>query len=116
MGAGTCSPAMIGHRGCMLTVRCWIMPDGDIPWVEVNQREYHRNFVMPSTLHEKVSLIWHQIPIARQRIGMTSSCMIPRYLDTLRWPTGSAVECTTTVESTNDSVMNDAWDTVRLNG
>ena len=80
------------------------------------QREYHRNFVTPSTLHERINLIWHQILIMRQRTGMTSLPMTPRHLDTPRWPTGSAAELTTSVEPTNTSVMNDTWDTPRLNG
>ena len=50
----------------MLTVRCWRRPDGVIPWVEVNRGEYHRNFVTQSTVHERISLIQHQILIARQ--------------------------------------------------
>ena len=72
IGAGPCSLAAIDHRVCMLTVRCQRRPDRGIPWVEVTQREYHRNFMMPFTLHERISLIWRQILIARQRTGMTS--------------------------------------------
>ena len=113
--AGPHSPAAIDHRVCMLTVRCQRRPDGGIPWVEVTQREYHRNFITPSTLHERISLICHQILIERQRTGMTSLPMTLRHLDTPRWPTGSTAEYATAVEPTNTSVMNDAWDTARLN-
>ena len=87
-----------------------------IPWVEVIWREYRRNFMMPTTLHERISLIPCQILIARQRTGMTSLHMTPRHLDTLRWQIGSAVERVTAVELTNASIMNDARDTARLNG
>ena len=55
IGAGLHSPAAIDHRVCMLTMRHWRRPDRGIPWVEVTWREYHRNFVMPSTLHEDQS-------------------------------------------------------------
>ena len=72
--------------------------------------------MMPSTLHQRISLIRHQIPIARQRTGMTSLHMTLRHLDTPRWLTGSAAEHVTTVEPTNAAIMNDAWDTARLNG
>ena len=87
-----------------------------IPWVEVTWREYHRNFMMPSTLHERISLIRHQIPIVRQRTGMTSLPMTPRHLDTPQWPTGSASKHATAIEPTNAGVINDARDTARLNG
>ena len=80
------------------------------------ERVGHRSYVTPSTLHERISLIRHQIPIARQRTGMTSLPLTPRHLDTPWWPTGSAAENATTVEPTNASIMNDAWDTARLNG
>ena len=116
IGADLCSPAVIDHRVCMLTVRCLRRPDGGIPWVEVTRREYHRNFVTPSTLHERIILIRRQIPIARQRTGMTSLPMTPRHLDTPWWPTGSATKRTTAVEPTNASIMNDARDTAKLNG
>ena len=69
----------------------------------------------PSTLHERISLIRCQIPIARQRTGMTSLPMTPRHLDTPRWPTGSAAEHATAVEPTNAGVVNDAQDTAKLN-
>ena len=71
--------------------------------------------MMPSTLHERFSLIRHQIPIARQRTGMTSLHMTPRHLDTPWWLTGSAVKCVTTVELTDAGIVNDAQDTARLN-
>ena len=116
IGAGPRSPAAIDHRVCMFTVRCWRRPDGGIPWVEVTRREYHRNFVTPSTPHERISLIQRQIPIVRQRTGMTSLPMTPRHLDTPQWLTGSAAEHATAVEPTNASVVNDARDTARLNG
>ena len=116
MGAGPRSPAAIDHRVCMLTARHQRRPDRGIPWVEVIWREYHRNFVMPSTLHERISLIQHQIPIARQRTGMTSLHMTLRHLDTLRWPTRSAAEHATTVEPTNAGIVNNARDMARLNG
>ena len=90
-------------------------PDRGIPWVEVIRREYRRNFVTPSTLHERISLIRCQIPIVRQRTGMTSLHMTPRHLDTPRWLTGSTVECATAVEPTNTGIVNDARDTARLN-
>ena len=90
-------------------------PDGGIPWVEVTWREYHRSYVTPSTPHERISLIRHQILIARQRTGMTSLPMTPRHLDTPRWPTRSATKCVTAVEPTNAGIVNDAWDTARLN-
>ena len=61
--------AAIDHRVCMLTVRCQRRPDRGIPWVEVIQREYHRNFVTPSTLHKRISLIQCQIPIVRRHPG-----------------------------------------------
>ena len=70
----------------------------------------------PSTLHEKISLTRRQIPIARQRTGMTSLPMTPRHLDTPRWPTRSAAERVTAIEQTNAGVVNDARDTERLNG
>ena len=89
---------------------------GGIPWVEVIRRESCRIFVTPSTLCERISLIRCQIPIARQRTGMTSLHMTLRHLDTPRWLTGSAVECVTAIELTNARVMNDARDTARLNG
>ena len=69
--------------------------------------------MMPSTLHERTSLIRCQIPIARQRIGMTLLHMTPRHLDTLRWLTGSAVEHPTAVELINACVVNDARNTAR---
>ena len=116
IGAGPRSLAAIDHRVCMLTMRCQRRPDRGIPWVEVIQREYHRNFVIPSTLHKRISLIRHQIPIARQRTGMTSLHMIPRHLDTPRWLTGSAAKHATGVEPTNASIVNDARDIARLNG
>ena len=116
IGAGLCSPAAIDHRVCMLTVRCRRRPDGGIPWVEVTQREYHRNFMTPSTLQQRISLIRHQILIVRQRTEMTSLPMTPRHLDTPRWLTGSAAEHMTAIEPTNASVMNDARDTAKLNG
>ena len=116
MGAGPCSLTAIDHRLCMLTVRCWRRLEGGIPWVEVIRREYHRNSVMPSTLQERISPIQRQILIVRQKTGVTSLHMTLRHLDTPRWLTGSAVKHVTTVELTNASVMNDAWDTTRLNG
>ena len=85
-------------------------------WVEVTRREYHRNFVTPSTLHERISLIRHQILIVRQRTGMTSLPMTPRHLDTLWGLTRSTAEYTTAIEPTNTGIVNDAWDTARLNG
>ena len=115
IGAGPHNPAAIDHKVCMLTVRCWRRPDGGIPWVEVNWKEYHRNFVTASTLHERISLIRHQIPIVRQRTGMTSLPMTPRHLDTPRWLTGSTADCATAIEPTNAGIVNDAWDTARLN-
>ena len=108
--------AAIDHRVCMLTVRCRRRLDGGIPWVEVTRREYHRNFMTPSTLHKRISLIWCQIPIARQRTGMTSLPMTPRHLDTPWWPTGSTTERATAVEPTNAGIVYDARDTARLNG
>ena len=69
----------------------------------------------PSTLHERISLIRHQIPIVRQRTGMTSLPMTPRHLDTPRWLTGSAAKHATTIEPTNAGVVNDTQDTARLN-
>ena len=116
IGADPCSAAVIDHRVCMLTVRHQRRPDGGIPWVEVTQREYHRNFVTPSTLHERISLIRHQIPIVRQRTGMTLLPMTPRHLDTPRWLTGSAAECTTAIEPTNAGIVNDTRDMAKLNG
>ena len=116
IGAGPRSPAVIDHRVCMFTVRHWRRPDRGIPWVEVTRREYHRNFVTPSTLHERISLIWCQIPIARQRTGMTSLPMTPRHLDTPQWLTESAAEHATAVEPTNAGIVNAAWDMARLNG
>ena len=116
IGAGLHSPAAIDHGACMLTMRCQRRPDRGIPWVEVTQREYHRNFMTPSTLHKRISLIWRQIPIARQRTGMTSLPMTRRHLDTPRWLTRSATKRATAIEPTNTSVVNDAWDTARLNG
>ena len=113
---GPRSPAAIDHRVCMLTVRCWRRPDRGIPWVEVIWREYRRNFVTPSTLHERISLIQRQIPIARQRTGMTLLHITPRHLDTPRWLTGSAAKHTTAIEPTNAGIMNNARDTARLNG
>ena len=47
---------------------------------------------------------------------MTSLPMTARHLDTPRWPTGSAAEHATAVEPTNAGIVNDAWDTARLNG
>ena len=70
----------------------------------------------PSTPHERISLIQHQIPIARQRTGMTSLPMTPRHLDTPRWPIRSAAKHAIAVEPTNTGVMNDAQDMARLNG
>ena len=116
IGAGPCSPAVIDHRVCMLTVRRQRRPDRGISWVEVTRIEYHRNFVTPSTLHERISLIRHPIPIARQRTGMTSLPMTPRHLDTPRWLTGSTAECTTAIEPTNAGVVNNAQDRAKLNG
>ena len=110
IGAGPRSPAAIDHRVCMLTVRCQRRPDRGIPWVEVTWREYHRNFMTPSTLHKRISLIQHQILIARQRTGMTS---LPRS----RYTTvadGERCLVATTVKPTNAGVMNDAWDMARL--
>ena len=72
--------------------------------------------MMPTTLHERISLIQRQILIVRQRTGMTSLHMTLRHLDTPRWPTRSAFRCTTTIELTNASIMNDARDMARLNG
>ena len=72
--------------------------------------------MMPSTLHKRISLIRHQIPIARQRTGMTSLHMTLRHLDTPWWLTRSATKHATAVEPTNASVVNDARDTARLNG
>ena len=100
---------------CMLTMRCQRRPDGGIPWVEVTCREYHRNFVTPSTLHGRISLIRCQIPIARQKTGMTSLPMTPTHLDAPQWLTRSTAECMTTIEPTNTSVVNDTKDTARLN-
>ena len=100
----------------MLTVRCQRRPDWGIPFVEVTWREYHRNFVTPSTLHERISLIRCQIPIERQRAGMTSLPMTPRHLDTPRWLTRSAAEHATTIEPTNTGIMSDAQDMAKLNG
>ena len=116
IGAGPRSPAAIDHWVCMLDVRCRRRPDRGIPWVKVTQREYHRNFVTPSTLHERISLIWYQIPIARQRTGMTSLPMTQRHLDTPQWLTGSTAEHTTAVEPTNTGIVNDTQDMARLNG
>ena len=84
--------------------------------MEVTRREYHRNFVTPSTLHERISLIQRQIPIARQRTGMTSLPMTLRHLDTPRWPTRSAAEHVTAIEPTNAGIVNDAQDMAKLNG
>ena len=115
MGAGPCSLAAIDHRVCMLTVKCQRRLDRGIPWLEVIWREYRRNFMTPSTLHERISLIQHQILIARHRTGMTSLHMTPRHLDAPWWLTGSTAECATAVEPTNTGIMNDARDTARLN-
>ena len=84
--------------------------------MEVIWREYRRNFMVSSTLHERISLIRRQILIVRQRTGMTSLHMTLRHLDTPWWPTRSAVEHMTTIEPTNTGVVNDAQDTARLNG
>ena len=116
IGAGPHSPAAIDRRVCMLTMRHHKRPDRGIPWVEVTWREYHRNFMTPSTLHERISLIWCQIPIVRQRTGMTSLPMTPRHLDTPWWLTGSAAGHATAIEPTNTGIMNDTRDTARLNG
>ena len=89
---------------------------GGIPWVEVTQREYHRNFMTPSTLHERISLIRRQIPIVRQRTGMTLLSMTPRHLDTLRCLNGSAAEHATAIEPTNAGIMNNTQDMAKLNG
>ena len=71
---------------------------------------------MPSTLHERISLIQCQILIVRQRTGMTSLHMTPRHLDTPWWLTESAVNHATIVKLKNTGIVNDAWDTARLNG
>ena len=70
----------------------------------------------PSTLHERISLIRRQIPIVRQRTGMTSLPMTLRHLDTPWWPTGSTAKRATAVEPTNAGTVNDARDMARLNG
>ena len=116
MGAGPLSLAAIDHRVCMLTVRCRRRLDRGILWVEVIWREYHRNFVTPSTLHERISLIRCQIPIARQRTGMTLLHMTLRHLDTPQWPTESTIKFVTAIEQTNAGIVNNTQDTERLNG